>query len=59
MEALFDEGCRRTVVSSNKRVPVAVDYPAVNVFLCLFQCDVHVPVEARQHAWTREVDISE
>jgi len=52
------KGCQRTVVASNKCVSVAVDYPAVNVFLCLFQRDIHVSIEAGQHAWIRELEVS-
>jgi len=56
--ALQQEGCQRTVVASNKRVSVAVDYPAVNVFLCLFQRYIHISIEAGQHAWIRKYEIS-
>jgi len=52
MEPLYEFSGRdiEDIVPSNKRVSVAVDYPAVNVFLRLFHRNVHVSIQARQHA---------
>lgn len=38
---------RHTIIPSNKRVPITVKYPTINVFLRLFQRDVHVSIETR------------
>lgn len=40
----------RTVVPSDKGVTVLVGLLTVDVFLCLFECNVHVAVEATEDA---------
>ena len=43
-------GRTRTVVPSDKGVTVLIGLLTVDVFLCLFECNVHVAVEATEDA---------
>jgi len=49
---------QHTVIPSNKRIAIAVEDPAVNVFLRLLQCDIHISIKARQHACVEGWEIS-
>ena len=45
-------GGKRTIVSPNERVTVTVRDPPICMLLSLLQCNVHIPIETGQNAWS-------
>jgi len=45
----FCRGYVQYIVPSNKGISILIRDTAVDMFFCLFQCDIHVAIKTREH----------